>query len=82
MKLKKGRFLRENSGHNLGELEKTKMKYLMNASSFTFVSEPALRFVRPIEANYSVSGLPGSVRIPSPHPVLTKDLYWFNITEI
>ena len=54
----------------------------MNASSFIFACEPALRFVRPIEANYSVSGLPGSVRIPSPHPVMTKDLYWFNIRKI
>ena len=80
--MKKGRFLRENSGHNLRELEKTKMKYLMNASSFTFACEPALRFVRLSEANHPISGLPGSVRIPSPRPVLTKELYWFNITEI
>ena len=58
------------------------MKYLMNALSFTFACEPALRFVRPIEANYSVSGLPGSVRISSPHPVMTKDLYWVMSTEI
>ena len=54
----------------------------MNASSFTFVCEPALRFVRPSEANHPMSGFPGSVRIPSPRPVLTKDMYWFNITEI
>ena len=55
------------------------MKYLTNASSSIFACEPALRFVRPSEANHPMSGLPGSVRIPSPRPVMTKDLQWFNI---